>query len=341
MSFEQKQQAQKRTFSDILDTAESVVFEKKNQEKIEKENEDKKEIKVTQEQLKAVDKKLDKIPEDQLNKFLSEIDPRNQGDEIEAQYYLWLEGNPKKRNPKMPTWGSRISHLTGTLLFGTPRSLGMPDYYYYLPYDREVCFPDLFENIETYEVSRNVLYVNRHYELLRRRTQKIVTIALLGICLSFGTLTVGVKKVNNMWEQHKQTVALEKQMTEQNEKTRQDQISQYQSQLDQLNSQKDKLIAQAKERKAQLGDNPDPAQIENLKAQFKMQDEQLSTQIAKVQHALAFFNNKEAYDKEQSLVAERDNLKQQLETGKINEKEFFAKKEEIANKIKELEASVK
>lgn len=35
-----------------------------------------------------------------------------------------------------------------------PRSLGMPDYYYYLPQDREVCFPDLFEGIETYEVSR-------------------------------------------------------------------------------------------------------------------------------------------------------------------------------------------
>lgn len=119
MSFEKKPQEQKRSFSDILDTAENVVFEKKKTEEIEVQKDKEKEITVTPEQLKAVDKKLDNIPKEQLNNFLSEIDPRNQGNEIEAQYYLWLEGNPKKRNPKMPTWGSRISNLTGTLLFGT------------------------------------------------------------------------------------------------------------------------------------------------------------------------------------------------------------------------------
>ena len=105
MSFEKKPQEQKRSFSDILDTAENVVFEKKKTEEIEVQKDKEKEITVTPEQLKAVDKKLDNIPKEQLNNFLSEIDPRNQGNEIEAQYYLWLEGNPKKRNPKMPTWG--------------------------------------------------------------------------------------------------------------------------------------------------------------------------------------------------------------------------------------------
>ena len=94
-----------RQIEELKKRIESAEEEKKKTEEIEVQKDKEKEITVTPEQLKAVDKKLDNIPKEQLNNFLSEIDPRNQGNEIEAQYYLWLEGNPKKRNPKMPTWG--------------------------------------------------------------------------------------------------------------------------------------------------------------------------------------------------------------------------------------------
>lgn len=335
MSFEK--QPQKKSLEEVISNAENSVFEKVQKEEVIEKADAKKTVKINEEDLKKINKSLNKIPEKQTGEFLSQVDPRNQGGEIESQYHMWRVGNPEIRNHKMISWGSKISNVIGRLLIGSPNSLGLPDYIYYLPQDREVCFPDLFENIDSYEVSRNVLYVNRVCELLRKDIYKKLSMILLVIGIAFGTLTVGVKKVNDMWNQHKETVRLEQQIKDQAETDRQNKLTQIDNQLNTLQDQENKLIERAKQMKAQLGDNPDPQQVENLKAQFKTQDDQLKQQIDTVTKQKTFVSDKEKYTKAVLLVKEKEQLKNKFDSNEINESDFKSKIADINSQIKSLE----
>ena len=72
--------------------------------------------------------------------------------------------------------------------------MGMPDYIYYLPKDRFVCFPEHFNErtIGTYNVSRFILYTNRFIEQMRKEIVKKISIVFFGfsIVLAGGQWTV-------------------------------------------------------------------------------------------------------------------------------------------------------
>lgn len=83
---------------------------------------------------------LEKASDKQAEQILMKVDPRNQVKYFEEQYIRWAR-NPAKRNDRA-TWSSKLSFQLGSLLIASPESMGMPDYIYYLPKDRFVCFPE-------------------------------------------------------------------------------------------------------------------------------------------------------------------------------------------------------
>ena len=173
----------KKSFTDLIKEVveeESQQPEPANEPIIEVElNEEQKE------QKKQVIEALQKTTSDKTaEKLLMATDPRNQQDYMDREYLRWARNDTKRVDAA--TWASRFSFWLGSILVGSPEKMGVPDFIYYLPQDRFVCFPFHFneKTIRDYDVSRFILFSNQYGE--ERRNELAVRLSIILLIFSFG-----------------------------------------------------------------------------------------------------------------------------------------------------------
>ncbi|HAU4290896.1 TPA: hypothetical protein ACQVKY_005339 [Serratia marcescens] len=136
----------------------------------------------------------DMVDEALSTKVLTMVDPRNNTEYFQKQYIRWARDN-SDTHTHLASYSSKVSFWLGSTLIANPASLGLPDYIYYLPKDRMVCFRGHFhpKRIGTIQVSRNILFTNKYIELLRDKVLKRIGLMFLIVAMAVGgaTYTVG------------------------------------------------------------------------------------------------------------------------------------------------------
>lgn len=126
--------------------------------------------------------------------FLNEIDPRNTRGYFDAGYIKWARDNSKSK-PNLASIRSKISFWLGSTFIANPASKGMPDYIWYLPQDRNICFSGQLANVRL-----NKKYILATDNYIREQREKITsrcTTIFLIIGMLIGLSTWGIHKVSN------------------------------------------------------------------------------------------------------------------------------------------------
>lgn len=136
----------------------------------------------------------DTVDEALSTRVLAMADPRNTPEYFQKQYIRWARDN-SDTHTHLASYSSKVSFWLGSTLLANPASLGLPDYIYYLPRDRLICFRGHFhpKKIGTIQVSRNILFTSKYIDLLRDKVLKRIGMMFLIVAMAVGgaTYTVG------------------------------------------------------------------------------------------------------------------------------------------------------
>lgn len=151
---------------------------------------------------------LEALNDEQSTEVLVKYDPRNSLDYFKQGYSTWARDNSMTYK-NQATIASKISFWLGSTLVDPPEKLGLPDYIYYRPMDRMVCFRGHFnpETIGSPLVSKYILYTNKYIIELNKAIANRLALCLLGMTLVLGGGLYITNKVsqtyNSFMQSHK------------------------------------------------------------------------------------------------------------------------------------------
>lgn len=187
------QQEKKKFFDPSLDEIlEKVRLKKK------KENNDVVEdliLEVSEDSKKKLGVVLEKANEEEKIEVINQADPNNNNEVFLRQYKAWARNNTNA-HPEAATFASKVSFWLGSTFIQKPKLVDMPDYIWYLPKDRIVCFPDQFKNTGSNYVSKFILFTNKYIEEVRKRLLRNISIFFLVFGISLGAVSYGLNKVH-------------------------------------------------------------------------------------------------------------------------------------------------
>ncbi len=170
---------------------------------------------INQAEQKELAETLEMLDEQQATDVLVKYDPRNSLDYFKQGYATWARDNSMTYKDSA-TIASKISYWIGATLIDPPEKLGLPDYIYYLPMDRMICFRGHFnpETIGNPIVSKYILYTNKYILEMRKAIIKRVAVVMLGLTFALGGGLYITNQISNTYhsfmEKHKTTEMLAK-----------------------------------------------------------------------------------------------------------------------------------
>ena len=156
--------------------------------------------------------------------FLVSADPRENSDFLKEQYKQWARDNSRTRYV-MASLGSKVCFWLGSTFLGTPESKGKPDFIYYLPWDRKVCFPGHYKEYKDSPITQNerenfIVTTNKWIILRGNKLANRAATLLLCYTLAIAGSTWIIHKIDNGYEYFKNKVKTEQMQSQ----TREQQI---------------------------------------------------------------------------------------------------------------------
>lgn len=151
---------------------------------------------------------LEALNDEQATEVLVKYDPRNSLDYFKQGYSTWARDNSMTYK-YYSTFASKVSFWLGSTLIDPPEKLGLPDYIYYLPMDRMICFRGHFnpETIGSPLVSKYILYTNKYIIEMKKAVINRLAVLMLGMTLALGGGLYITNKVsqtyNSIMQSHK------------------------------------------------------------------------------------------------------------------------------------------